>query len=68
MTDETVTPPFVYVLVGFHSDKSGCKLLGIYDVLSAAQDREALLRATDCMYVVRVVRMSLNKASPQEVF
>lgn len=58
----------LYVLVGFYSDLSGCKLFGIYDVERTANDRLTILEAANTIYSCRVIKMKLNEACPQEVF
>ena len=58
----------VFVIVGFYGDKSGCKLFGIYQLLRTAEDRKRLMEAAGSSYTLRVVKMLLDEASPQEVF
>jgi hypothetical protein len=70
-TAETVSTgegPHMWVLIGWYSDKSGCKLLGLYEVGVAALDRKKLLEAAGCNLSVQVVKMKVNAADPQEVF
>lgn len=58
----------VFVLVGFYSDRSACKLFGVYELLRAAEDRQTILEAAGSVYTTRVVKMAVNVATPQEVF
>jgi len=58
----------VFVLMAFYYDKSGCQILGVYSTLSDAEDRQTLIKSAGGGKEVRVIKMPVNQASPQEVF
>ena len=58
----------VFVIVGWYGDKSGCKLFGVYQLLRTAEDRKQLMVAAGATYELRVVKMLIDEAYPQEVF
>jgi hypothetical protein len=58
----------IFVIAGFYPDKSGAKLFGAYELLRTAEDRVKLMEAGGSFYALRVVKLSVNEASPQELF
>lgn len=63
-----VNMPDVFVLLAFYSDKSGCKLLGVYTNLGEAEERKQLMEASGSSMSIAMVKMPVNRANPQEVW
>jgi hypothetical protein len=63
--EDTKAPHCCFVVCGWYSDRSGFALFGVYELLSAAEDRKVLMESVGGAYEVRVVKMPINKANPQ---
>lgn len=54
----------VYVIVAFHSDKSGFGLVGCYELLRVAEDHVATAKGAGAMMELRIVKLKMNSSDP----
>ena len=58
---------WVWLIWGFYRDGSGGKLLGVYELESAAMDRVSMLREAGSQYQINYAKVAVNKFAAVEL-